>query len=57
MLKELLKDRTKAESIGREGKNAVMDRFNLQRFTQNWEQLFLQVIATSRPREKVLVDF
>lgn len=40
----LLNDKTLAQTIGKRGKEYVEDRFNINRFTQNWKQTFEYVI-------------
>lgn len=41
----LLANPEKAEEMGRNAKKTAIDRFNIKRFTDQWEQLFKQVVG------------
>ncbi|HEU4632918.1 MAG TPA: glycosyltransferase family 4 protein [Flavisolibacter sp.] len=43
-MKLLLEDRQFAMKIGKEGKKTAMERFNIQRFTSEWGELFAKTI-------------
>lgn len=44
-MKLLIHDRELAASIGTAGKQVAEERFNIQRFTRDWERLFREVIS------------
>jgi glycosyltransferase involved in cell wall biosynthesis len=41
----LLNDRTLAARLGSEGKKVALGRFNIERFTKNWQRFLADVIA------------
>lgn len=43
-MKLLLKDRDLAVQLGKEGRRTAMERFNIKRFAQEWEELFERAI-------------
>jgi hypothetical protein len=45
-MQELLKDKSMAVSLGEEGKNVAEKRFNIQRFTKDWEETFKTAIKS-----------
>jgi glycosyltransferase involved in cell wall biosynthesis len=45
-MNKLLDDREYAISIGKEGQKTVRERYNIDRFTGDWENLFRHVIKT-----------
>ncbi|MCQ6956528.1 glycosyltransferase family 4 protein [Mucilaginibacter aquariorum] len=51
-MKLLIKDPELAREIGNNGREVAMTRFNIERFTNDWEQLFTEV--TSRKNEKLI---
>lgn len=51
-MKLLIKDPELAREIGNNGREVAMKRFNIERFTNDWEQLFNEV--TSRKNEKLI---
>lgn len=44
-MKLLLSDKTLAKQLGAAGKETVAERFNINRFTKDWEETFRQVIT------------
>jgi hypothetical protein len=48
VMKRLLADREYAAQLGAEGKKIAEKRFHIGRFTREWKELFLSVIAGSR---------
>src|SRR5690606_11004001 len=49
-MKLLLKDKQLAMQIGRQGMDYARQRFNINRFTQEWEQVFRK--TSNRDRQK-----
>jgi glycosyltransferase involved in cell wall biosynthesis len=43
-MKLLLENKQTAVTIGKEGQRTALDRFNIERFTRDWEQVFRSVI-------------
>jgi glycosyltransferase involved in cell wall biosynthesis len=54
-MNELLEDKELAKKIGEEGKRTAMKRFNIARFTDEWEQLFEEVKANGSKETKYMV--
>ncbi len=52
-MKNLLNDKPLAERIGREGKKTALRRFNISRFTAEWEEVFRYAIAKKSDRSHV----
>jgi hypothetical protein len=46
----LLAQKELAERIGKEGKKIAMQRFNIKRFTDEWEQLLQKVVTGNSNR-------
>lgn len=46
-MQELLRDRTKAEQLGRGARAAALDRFHISRFARDWERTF-ETVASQR---------
>jgi glycosyltransferase involved in cell wall biosynthesis len=51
-MKLLIKDPELAKEIGNNGREVAMKRFNIQRFVNDWEQLFTE--AASRNKQKII---
>jgi glycosyltransferase involved in cell wall biosynthesis len=49
-MQELLADREQAIKLGVEGRKTAMERYNINRFVQDWEQTFEQVIQQRSTR-------
>lgn len=47
-MKELLEKPELARALGSEGQKVAFNRFNIQRFSKEWEETFYHVIASSR---------
>ena len=43
-MKLLIEDKTLAEQLGRDGRKTARERFNIERFTTEWKNIFQQVI-------------
>jgi glycosyltransferase involved in cell wall biosynthesis len=54
-MQQLLADRTLATRIGSAGKDAVIQRFNIHRFTSNWEHLLMRVIQKEQSTSKAKI--
>ncbi|MXV52400.1 glycosyltransferase [Pedobacter sp. HMF7647] len=48
-MKELLQSRQMATELGAGGRKTALERFNIQRFANDWEETIKHVIATFRP--------
>lgn len=48
-METLLLDRNLAERLGRSARTVALDRFNIKRFTREWELLFRKVIRQKKP--------
>jgi glycosyltransferase involved in cell wall biosynthesis len=44
-MQQLLADQELAKKIGEEGRRTALKRFNIKRFTEDWEKLFNEVKA------------
>jgi glycosyltransferase involved in cell wall biosynthesis len=44
-MKLLIKDPMLAKEIGNNGREVAMKRFNIQRFVNDWEQLFIEMAS------------
>jgi glycosyltransferase involved in cell wall biosynthesis len=47
-MKLLIKDPVLAKEIGNNGREVAMKRFNIQRFVNDWEQLFIEVASCKK---------
>jgi glycosyltransferase involved in cell wall biosynthesis len=47
-MKLLISEPQLAREIGTQGREVALQRFNIQRFTNDWETLFNEVTATSK---------
>jgi glycosyltransferase involved in cell wall biosynthesis len=50
-MKTLLNDKQKAVQIGKQGQTTALDRFNIKRFTSDWEEVFRSVIKNKTYEE------
>ncbi len=50
----LLQDPAHAAALGAAGKQTAMERFDIQRFTKEWEALFTQMAATHQPARAMI---
>jgi glycosyltransferase involved in cell wall biosynthesis len=55
-MKMLLANKEVASRIGEQGKKIAMERFNIKRFTDAWEALFLSVVKGTVDRKSLLVS-
>jgi hypothetical protein len=46
-MNELIADQTLAAEIGAAGRKTALERFNINRFIQDWQQAFNQVCSRS----------
>lgn len=49
-MQQLLEDKELAMQLGQSGQKVVNERFNIARFTADWEETFGEVISRSRKR-------
>jgi glycosyltransferase involved in cell wall biosynthesis len=55
-MKTLLNNKSLAKRLGNEGKKIVQQRFNIKRFTEDWENLLRRVIAKVDRLEKTEIE-
>jgi glycosyltransferase involved in cell wall biosynthesis len=52
-MKQLIEDKALAKQLGDEGRRVVNERFNINRFTKDWEKLVGKVIQGSHAKDLI----